>query len=86
MLLTAQENAQARGLSNMEFRAADAEQLPFADSSFDRVTCRFGLIFFPDVPKALVEIRRVLKRGGRFSGLGTGPGKSAILRNARAIP
>jgi SAM-dependent methyltransferase len=67
MLLTAQENAQARGLANMEFRAADAEQLPFANSSFDRVTCRFGLMFFPDVPKALAEIRRVLRPGGRVA-------------------
>jgi SAM-dependent methyltransferase len=79
MLLTAQEHAQARGLSNMEFRAADAEQLPFADSSFDRVTCRFGLMFFPDVPKALAEIRRVLKRGGRISFLVWGPAQENPL-------
>ena len=42
------------------FRDADAEQLPFASASFDRVTCRFGIMFFPDIPKSLSEIRRVL--------------------------
>lgn len=67
MLLVAQGNAHARGLSNMEFRAADAEDLPFASSSFDRVTCRFGVMFFPDTQKSFSEIRRVLKPGGRVS-------------------
>jgi ubiquinone/menaquinone biosynthesis C-methylase UbiE len=65
MLEAAQQNASAQGLGNMEFRAADAEHLPFADGEFDRVTCRFGVMFFPDIPKAMGEIRRVLKPGGR---------------------
>lgn len=65
MLEAARENAAAQGLSNMEFRVADAEHLPFSDGEFDRVTCRFGIMFFPDIPKALAEIRRVLKPGGR---------------------
>ncbi|MGB7467542.1 MAG: class I SAM-dependent methyltransferase [Candidatus Acidiferrum sp.] len=67
MLLVAQENAHAHRLANMEFRDADAEQLPFASASFDRVTCRFGIMFFPDIPKSLSEIRRVLKPAGRIS-------------------
>jgi SAM-dependent methyltransferase len=66
MLEAARQNADARGLSNMEFRMADAESLPFADGEFDRVTCRFGIMFFPDIPKAMGEIRRVLKPGGRI--------------------
>jgi ubiquinone/menaquinone biosynthesis C-methylase UbiE len=65
MLEAARENATAEGLDNMEFRTADAESLPFSDGEFDRVTCRFGIVFFPDVPKAMAEIRRVLKPGGR---------------------
>ncbi len=72
MLLVAQENAHARGLSNMEFRPADAEALPFANNSFDRVTCRFGVMFFPDTQKSFAEIRRVLKPGGRVSFLAWG--------------
>ncbi len=67
MLDVARENAHVRGLSNIEFRSADAEQLPFANASFDRVTCRFGLMFFPDSQRSLSEIRRVLKPGGRVS-------------------
>ena len=67
MLEVAQENAAARGLTNIEFRAADAEQLPFPDRQFDRVTCRFGIMFMPDIQKALGEMRRVLKPGGRAS-------------------
>src|SRR5271166_3939323 len=56
MLEAARQNASARGLDNMEFRMADAESLPFADGEFDRVTCRFGIMFFPDIPKAMAEI------------------------------
>jgi len=47
------------------FVAADAERLTFRDAAFDRVLCGLGLMFFPDVPRALAEMRRVLKPGGR---------------------
>jgi len=73
MLEVAQENAAARGLTNIDFRATDAEQLPFPDGLFDRVTCRFGIMFIPDVQKALREMRRVLKPGGRVSFVTWGP-------------
>jgi ubiquinone/menaquinone biosynthesis C-methylase UbiE len=66
MIEAARQNAAAMGLANMEFRVVDAESLPFSDGEFDRVTSRFGLMFFPDIPKAMSEIRRVLKPGGRF--------------------
>jgi ubiquinone/menaquinone biosynthesis C-methylase UbiE len=65
MLEAARQNAAAQGLDNLEFRMADAEALPFSDAEFDCVTCRFGIMFFPDIPKAMAEIRRVLKPGGR---------------------
>ena len=67
MLQIAEENATARGIKNIDFRAADAEQLPFPTGLFDRVTCRFGIMFVPDIQKALGEMRRVLKPGGRVS-------------------
>ena len=67
MLEAVGENARTRGLTQMEFQVADAEQLPFANGEFDRVTCRFGIMFFPEVQQALREIRRVLKPGGRVS-------------------
>ena len=50
----------------VEWRQADAMQLPFADESFDVVVCQFGVMFFPDKPKAFAEARRVLRSRGTF--------------------
>ncbi len=50
----------------VEWRQADAMQLPFADGSFDAVVCQFGAMFFPDKAKAFAEARRVLRPGGVF--------------------
>jgi ubiquinone/menaquinone biosynthesis C-methylase UbiE len=57
--------ARERGLNNIRFQQADVHHLPFADGSFDRVTSRLGAMFFADLPKALREVCRVLKPGGR---------------------
>ena len=48
----------------VEWRQADAMQLPFADASMDAVACQFGVMFFPDKAKAFAEARRVLRPGG----------------------
>jgi len=48
----------------VEWRVADAMELPFADASFDLVACQFGAMFFPDKGQAYAEIRRVLRPGG----------------------
>jgi len=79
MLQVAEEIAAARGIRNIEFQAADAEQLPFPDRHFDRVTCRFGIMFVPDIHKALREMRRVLKPGGRVSFVTWGPAEENPL-------
>ena len=50
----------------VEWRQADAMQLPFADGTFDAVVCQFGVMFFPDKAEALSEARRVLRPGGVF--------------------
>ena len=50
----------------VEWRQADAMQLPFEDGTFDAVVCQFGVMFFPDKAKAFSEARRVLRPGGVF--------------------
>ena len=50
----------------VEWRQAHAMQLPFGNGAFDAVVCQFGVMFFPDKPKAFAEARRVLKPGGIF--------------------
>lgn len=50
----------------VEWRQADALQLPFADATFDVVVCQFAAMFFPDKAKAFSEARRVLRTGGVF--------------------
>ncbi len=65
MVAIAAENAVQQGITNMHVQEADAGALPFADASFDRVTCRFGVMYFPDVLQALREVRRVLRPDGR---------------------
>jgi ubiquinone/menaquinone biosynthesis C-methylase UbiE len=50
----------------VEWRQADAMQLPFQDARFDAVVCQFGVMFFPDKSKAFSEVRRVLRPGGVF--------------------
>jgi SAM-dependent methyltransferase len=65
MMSLAEELARKRGISNIEFREANAEALPFPDGSYDVLTCRFGIMFFPDLAKALRECFRMLRPGGR---------------------
>ena len=60
---------QARALGTrrpVEWRQADAMQLPFQDETFDAVVCQFGVMFFPEKSKAFAEARRVLRSGGVF--------------------
>ena len=59
------EQAKSAGTRHaVVWKPADAMQLPFADEEFDLVVCQFGLMFFPDKPRALAEARRVLGEGG----------------------
>jgi ubiquinone/menaquinone biosynthesis C-methylase UbiE len=52
--------------ARIEWRQADALDLPFDAASFDVVCCQFGAMFFPDRVAGYAETRRVLKPGGRF--------------------
>lgn len=63
MLAVAERRLAARPVT---WQVVDATTLPFADASFDSVVCQFGVMFFPDKPKALREARRVLRPGGQL--------------------
>ena len=65
MVQVALRNAQNLGL-DVDGRVADAERIPYPDSSFDLVVGHAVLHHIPDVPGALREVLRVLKPGGRF--------------------
>jgi len=64
MLYEARTLAAERNCQNMSFVAADAESLPFASETFDRVTCRVAPHHFPDLPEAVGELLRVTRSGG----------------------
>ncbi|OWJ96197.1 SAM-dependent methyltransferase [Pseudomonas sp. A46] len=65
LLERGQERARAEHLQ-VEFHVADAENLPFADASFDLVLSTFGVMFTPDQEKAAAELARVCRPGGRI--------------------
>ena len=75
MLLQARDRARdAPGASRLSLGAADAERLPFGDRTFDRVVSLFALLHFPNPERAIQEMVRVLKPGGRLAiGLGSPP-------------
>ena len=50
----------------VSFEPADAQDLRFADETFDLVVCQFGVMFFPDKIRGNAEARRVLRDGGRY--------------------
>ncbi|MET0735436.1 MAG: demethylmenaquinone methyltransferase [Microbacterium sp.] len=54
------------GIPNLSFEQADATELPFADGEFDTVTMSFGLRNVNEPKKALAELLRVTKPGGRL--------------------
>ena len=66
MLRQAENYAAERGITNAVFQEGAAEALPFADASFDLVTCRIAPHHFLSVPQFLDETARVLKPGGSF--------------------
>lgn len=51
---------------DVAFQVADAEALPFPDTSFDAVMSTFGVMFTPDQDKAAAELMRVCRKGGRI--------------------
>jgi len=65
MIRICEERARKKKYSNMQFERMDAEELLVTDASFDAASCALGLMYAPDPVKALKEMYRVLKPGGR---------------------
>lgn len=83
MLDLAQDAASSAKLDNVETRVMDVQHLDLPPASFDAAIARFSLQFVPDVQRALVEVRRVLKPGRKLAAAVF----SAVERNAfRAAP
>ncbi len=66
MLMQGSQLAAQRGITNIDFRQGDVEQLPFEDASFDVVTTRLSAHHWPNPLTALREFRRVLRPNGRL--------------------
>jgi SAM-dependent methyltransferase len=66
LLEHAKQRAAAEQLA-VNFEAADAEALPYADETFDAALSTFGIMFAPNQTQAAQEISRVVKRGGRIA-------------------
>jgi SAM-dependent methyltransferase len=67
MLEIARRRGEELGLTNVEFRELDAENLELEANSVDGVVCRWGYMLMPNPAIALAETRRVLRPGGRLA-------------------
>jgi ubiquinone/menaquinone biosynthesis C-methylase UbiE len=67
MLAVAAEAARQAGVANVETRVMNAENIELDSDSFDAVICRIALMLFPNPAKALTEMRRVVKPGGKVA-------------------
>lgn len=84
MLAIAKTRAKSLGLDSiMEFRESDGEKIDFPEltaSKFEAILSRWGLMFFPNLPTALVRIRQMLSANGRLSAaVWSAPSKVPLL-------
>ncbi len=94
ILAYAQQMAQQAGVTNIDTQVMDGENLTVGDETFDAVISRVGLIYFPDQQKALMEMLRVLKPGGRVAAIVYSIPENnkffslpvGIIRNRAALP
>jgi enediyne biosynthesis protein CalE5 len=78
MLTFARQRTAALGLHNLEFREADAETLAIDAADFDAILCRWGLMFLPDLDRALRRIHQLVRSGGWFA--------TAVWATAAEVP
>ncbi|MBL7872445.1 MAG: class I SAM-dependent methyltransferase [Cyclobacteriaceae bacterium] len=94
ILAYAKQMAEQAGINNVETKVMDGENLILENETFDAVISRVGLIYFPDQQKALKEMLRVLKRGGKVAAIVySTPEKNkffsvpvSIIRNRAKLP
>ena len=67
MLSIGRTYAGERDVNNIEFKTADVSNLPFNDNFFDKISCRMGFMFFPDMRLAANEMFRVCRDGGKVA-------------------
>jgi len=94
ILTYAQQMSKQEGIQNIKTKVMDGENLELEEGSFDAVISRVGLIYFPNQQKALKEMLRVLKRGGKMAAIVySTPEKNkffsvpvSIIRNRAKLP
>lgn len=86
MVAAMSERFTRHGLVNVQCQQADMEALPFADASFDAVTCRYGLMYATDPARTVAEAVRVLRGGGRLAFMvwGSEANNSLLFHGLRA--
>jgi demethylmenaquinone methyltransferase/2-methoxy-6-polyprenyl-1,4-benzoquinol methylase len=77
--MIARAEAKRQGRSGVDFLVADAMRMPFAAGTFDACTIAFGLRNMPDYRRALLEMGRVLRPGGRLVCLELTPFRAPVL-------
>lgn len=90
LLVRARAKADARGLSNVEFRSGDMLDLRLPAGSFDAVVCVFGIFFAPDMTAAVRSLWHCVRPGGRLAITTWGPrflepANSAFWDSIRAV-
>ena len=73
LLTRAREKSRQQGLSNIEFRQGDMEDLGYPDGNFDAVVSVFSIFFVPDMTMQVGELWRMVKPGGQLAITTWGP-------------
>ncbi len=79
--MIAQARQRLTGLTNVAFSVDDAQAMRFQNEAFDAVICNMGVMYLPEPPRGLAEMRRVLRRGGRLAvSVNTAPTTALVSR------